>query len=210
MPGWIHEWLIFVGVMALGQFSPGADMLLLTRTALASGRVAGCAIAFGIACGLAFHSMIAVTGVAVVLWHGGWLGRILPWAAALYLLWLAIPLIGHGLKRKALVVASDDTSDSSITMWAYWKRGLFCNLFNPKVAVFLAGVVAPFLLIQEPPVAWPAILWLTIVLEGLILWCAWAIALQHPTLKNRYLRAAHWFDLAFGIALVIVAVILVI
>ncbi len=207
MPGWIQEWLVFIGVMALGQFSPGPDMLLLTRTALASGRAAGCATAVGIACGLACHAMIAVTGVAVILGHGGWLGTVLLWLAAAYLVWLAVPLIRHGLKKHTLAVAETGPAGS---LWACWKRGLFCNLLNPKVAVFLAGVTAPFLAIPEPPTAWPVILWLTIVFEGLVLWCVWAFALQLPTLKKRYLQAAHWFDLAFGLALLVVAVVLVV
>lgn len=206
MAGWIHEWLIFAGVMALGQFSPGPYMLLLTRTALASGRAAGCATALGIACGLAFHAMIAVTGVAVILGHGGWLGRLLLWVAALYLVWIAVPLIRHGLKRKVLSVSESGPTGSAFLCW---KRGLFCNLLNPKVAIFLAGVTAPFLAIQAPPTAWPLILWLTIVFEGVFLWCIWSIVLQWPALKNRYLRAAHWFDLAFGMALIVVAGVLV-
>ncbi len=93
MPGWTGEWLVFVGVIALGQFSPGPDMLLLTRTALASGRKSGCWTAIGIACGLAFHASIAVTGVATLLEKGGWAWTTLKWVAAAYLVWLAIQLI---------------------------------------------------------------------------------------------------------------------
>ncbi len=50
------ELLAFAGVMALGQFSPGPDMILLTRTALRSGARAGVEMALGIACGLAVHA----------------------------------------------------------------------------------------------------------------------------------------------------------
>ena len=210
MFGWVESWLIFVGVMALGQFSPGPDMLLLTRTALASGSKAGCATAIGIACGLGAHAVVAVTGVAMVLARGGVLGTVLQWMAATYLIYLAVPLIRGGLRPRVLTVAGSGQAGSVGSGWHYWKRGLFCNLLNPKVAIFLAGVTAPFLAIQEPPLGWPLMLWLTIVCEGLLLWCAWAIALQWPVLKSRYLRAAHWFDLAFGLALLVVAVVLVV
>jgi threonine efflux protein len=206
MSGWFHEWLIFVGVMALGQFSPGPDMILLTRTSLASGRWAGCATALGIAFGLGFHALIAVTGVAFVLGRGGWFETVMYWAAAMYLTWIAVPLIRQGLKAKALALKSSRLPGDG---WSCWKRGLFCNLLNLKVAIFLAGVTAPFLSISEPPPAWPLILWLTIVLEGGILWCLWAWALQMPAIKMRYQKVAHWFDLAFGLALMVVAGMLV-
>ncbi len=43
------ELLAFAGVMALGQFSPGPDMVLLTRTSLKCGAKVGSDGAFGIA-----------------------------------------------------------------------------------------------------------------------------------------------------------------
>ncbi len=207
MPGWTGEWLVFVGVMALGQFSPGPDMLLLTRTALASGRKSGCWTAIGIACGLAFHAAIAVTGVATLLEKGGWISTTLKCIAAAYLIWLAIQLIRSGLKAGSLKVGKSTTV--SDTSFANWKRGLLCNLLNPKVAVFLAGVTAPFLVIGDVPDRWPLMLWATIVLEGIVLWCVWVFLLQARIIRECYLKAAHWFDLAFGVALLSVAAVLV-
>lgn len=205
MPGWIHEWLIFVGVMALGQFSPGPDMLLLTRTALAAGKKAGCGTALGIACGLGVHALVAVTGVAVLLGRGGWLMNGLLLLAAGYLVYLGVLLIRSGLSASMLKIENNELSRH---FWVCWKRGLFCNLLNPKVAVFLAGVTAPFLSIQNSPSAWPLILWVTIVMEGMVLWCAWAVALQWAPIKMRYLKAAHWVDVVFGICLLVLAVFL--
>lgn len=192
--------------MALGQFSPGPDMVLLTRTALASGRKPGCWTAIGIASGLACHAAIAVTGVAAVLSGGGWQGQVLKWAAVAYLTWLAIQLIRSGIRLGGLKVGERAVVDDS--SFACWKRGLLCNLLNPKVAVFLAGVTAPFLVLNGMPERWPSILWLTIVLEGLVLWCAWVFLLQTRVLRERYLRMAHWFDLLFGLVLLALAGVL--
>ena len=129
MPEWIAEWLAFAGVMALGQFSPGPDMVLLTRTALASGRKLGCWTAFGIACGLGLHAAVAVTGVAAILGRGGWIVDFLKWCAAAYLVWLAVQLIRSGVKVKRL--ALEDSKVINDSVFSSWKRGLFCNLLNP-------------------------------------------------------------------------------
>jgi threonine/homoserine/homoserine lactone efflux protein len=54
----------FAGVMALGQFSLGPDMILLTRTALKSGARTGVKMACGIACGLSVHATLAFMAVS--------------------------------------------------------------------------------------------------------------------------------------------------
>lgn len=208
MPGWIEQWLLFIGIMLLGQFSPGPDMVLLTRTALAAGRKAGCWTAVGIACGLSIHAGVAVTGVATLLAKGGWLEQGVKWLAAGYFVWLGVQLIRSGVRRGELRVggAAQVLDGGS---WASWRRGLLCNLLNPKVMVFLVGVTAPFLAINEAPWFWPGLLWGTILLEGLVLWCLWVVVLQWGQIKMRYLKAAHWFDFAFGVALLVVAGVLV-
>ncbi|MBT7957872.1 MAG: LysE family transporter [Akkermansiaceae bacterium] len=193
--------------MALGQFSPGPDMVLLTRTALASGRTAGCWTAVGIACGLAMHAAIAVTGISVLYSRGGELVIVMKYAAALYLTWLAYQLIRSGLRSSPLLAGHSRGEGESV--YLSWKRGFFCNLLNPKVAVFLAGVTAPFLAIQKSPDHWSLILWATIVFEGVILWCVWVFVLQIPMIRERYLRVAHWFDLAFGVILLGLALMLI-
>lgn len=202
------EWLVFAGVMAVGQFSPGPDMLLLTRTAVARGRAAGCWTAFGICSGLGAHAVIAVAGMASLMARGGWLERALLGAAAACLVWLAIQLLRGG-NNPDPGLPSDPEKPSVGGAGGDWRRGLLCNLLNPKVAVFLAGVTAPFLS-GRSGWQWPLILWATIVLEGLLLWCLWVCLLQVPPVKRAYMRAARWFDLAFGLALLAVAAALVI
>ena len=76
------ELLAFAGVMAVGQFSPGPDMLLLTRTSLAQGRAAGWWTTVGITVGLCVHAAIAIFGMAYLLSRGGWLAIGLRWAAS--------------------------------------------------------------------------------------------------------------------------------
>ena len=84
---------MFAGIIVLGQFSPGPDMVLLTRTALRQGTRAGVQMACGSACGLAVHSPIAVGGVAVRFKRFPMLQWLLRWVAAFYLLWLASGLL---------------------------------------------------------------------------------------------------------------------
>ena len=81
--------------MALGQFSPGPDMILLTRTALRSGARAGVKMALGIACGLSVHATLAVGGLALAFERLPLLRGALRWVAAVYLMWLAYRMLSE-------------------------------------------------------------------------------------------------------------------
>ncbi|MEI6674244.1 MAG: LysE family transporter [Verrucomicrobiota bacterium] len=193
------ELAVFGGVIVLGQFSPGPDMLLLTRTALAQGGRAGAWTATGIACGLVVHAAVAMSGASLLLAGASLLARCLRAAAAVYLGWIALQLLraacrpGHGLESGPVVIR---TGAAGI----FWRRGFFCNVFNPKVALFLAAVAAPFLTSGHSR-WWPLLLAAVIVGEGLVLWIAWAWALQWPPLRRGYRSASRWIDAFFGCAL---------
>ena len=197
------ELAVFAGVTALGQFSPGPDMLLLTRTSLASGGRAGSWIGCGIACGLVLHAAVAMSGASLLLAGASPLARCLRGAAALYLGWLASHLL-RAAARPQPVDSSAMAAASGVSAAVFWRRGFFCNVLNPKVALFFAAMAAPFLSPGHPP-GWPLALGAVIVVEGFVLWIAWAWALQWPPLKRGYRAAARWIDAGFGIALLALA-----
>ena len=189
----------FAVVMVIGQFSPGPDMLLLTRTSLAQGLKAGWLTGLGIVTGLMVHATLAISGVALLVAQGGPLVVVMKWLAAGYLLWLAFGLVktpGEGGKV--------ETSGKSPYL-----RGLFCNLLNPKVFVFFASVVAPFLSGSHPS-WWPYAHFLLIVGEGLFFWMLWVWLLQNQKVRSAYQRAGRTLDLLFATALAILAVLLLI
>jgi threonine/homoserine/homoserine lactone efflux protein len=196
------ELAAFAGVMALGQFSPGPDMLLLTRTALRDGRAAGVEMACGIACGLVVHSTLAIAGLAVAFQRMPPLRESLRWLAAAYLLWLAWGLLRHTVNEWSSAPAPPSQIPPS--KHRPFLRGLFCNLLNPKAALFLAAVSAPFLGPGHPP-WWPLAILGIVVIQGGGLWSLWAVVLQWPPLRTRYQRSAKWIDAGFGIALAALA-----
>lgn len=200
------ELLAFAGVMALGQFSPGPDMLLLTRTALAEGARSGVRMALGIGTGLAVHATLAVGGTALLFQREGWLREALRWLAAAYLLWLAWGL----LTQWAAHFSPGSKMPEPVARGRYspYVRGLLCNLLNPKALVFLAAVTAPFLA-GERPGWWAAAMWGIVVGQGWLLWSLWAVLLQWRPLRAGYRRAGPWIDGLFGLALLGLAVALV-
>lgn len=192
------ELAAFAGIMLLGQFSPGPDMLLLTRTALANGGRAGVRTALGIATGLSIHAALAVLGMAWLLQRFPLLDRALHWAAAAYLLWLSWKLLSACVASFSRSGGAGEVAAS--VSGGFFLRGLLCNLLNPKVMVFLAAVTAPFLR-GEISSGRPLALWLIIVVQGGALWSLWALVLQWSLLRDGYRRAQPLIDGAFGLVL---------
>jgi threonine efflux protein len=196
----------FAVVMALGQFSPGPDMFLLTRTALAEGAKRGALMACGIATGLAVHTALAVGGLALALKRMPALQKVIAWAAAGYLLWLAYCIAKEHFISWYSGAKRDEPEAKTGNPFL---RGLICNLLNPKVMFVLAAVCAPFLQGAHPG-WWPFALWAVVVVQGGILWSLWARLLQWRPLRVRYEKSSKWLDLVFSVALTALAVKLVI
>lgn len=202
----MNDLLVLAGILALGQFTPGPDMLLVTRTALDGGVRAGIATAAGIATGLMVHAALAVAGMAVVFERIGWLRESMRWLAAVYLVWLGCRMVAEWFA----VTRGRGTADGAApdaSKGAFF-RGLLCNLLNPKAVLFLAAVITPFLT-GARPYWWPWALWALVVFEGLVLWMLWAVVLQARPVRVAYRKSAPWVTLAFGIGLVALAVALV-
>lgn len=193
------ELLAFIGLLAVGQFSPGPDMLLLTQTSLRHGRKAGWWTTLGIATGLSVHATFALTGLQWIVRHQTSLWPILQSIAAAYLLWLAI-----NLWREAKEPPPAPGTQITHPSRSHFLRGLLCNLLNPKVLLFFAAVVTPFLA-SEHPTWWPTALGLVIVLEGLVLWGLWVVFLQHPGVRSTYHKAASLINRIFALLMFILA-----
>ncbi|GAA5480931.1 LysE family transporter [Haloferula sargassicola] len=195
------ELAAFAGIMAVGQFSPGPDLILVTRTALSEGARRGMGTALGIATGLMVHAGIAVAGVAVVLRSHPLLARGIAWLGAAYLAWIAWKLVKHAGELPEL--------STTRSRHAAYVRGLLCNLLNPKVALIFAAMITPFLAVRSEA-WWPWLLWGETILQGLVLWCLWSLALQWSPAKSLYRRSAKWIDRVFAVLLGALAVSLAI
>lgn len=203
---WLASWAVFVGLMALGQFSPGPDMILLSRISLRDGRRAGLLVMLGIVSGLCLHAAFAIGGMSTLLERGGLWEKIMSVAAACYLSWLGWQMLRAFRERPS---EKEDWSASDGRARAYYLKGLFCNLLNPKVLIFFAGLTT-FFLKGERETLWPFLLWLTIVVEGMLLWGLWVLILQKRPVRQFYQKQGKWIDLAFGFGLLVLAACLLV
>jgi threonine/homoserine/homoserine lactone efflux protein len=191
----IAELLLFAGIMAVAQFSPGPDMILLTSTSLRHGGRAGAIMACGIATGLAFHAILALAGGGYIFTRESAFLPYAKMAASLYLAYLAWQVFRSDLT---------ETQTSVTSQHRHYLRGLFCNLLNPKAALVLTSICAPFLQ-HSSGIAKPLALGAIIVGQGAVLWILWAYLLQTKALRDGYERSRWWINRCFSALLLLLA-----
>lgn len=193
---------IFSGLMALGQMVPGPDWVLVTRHALRDGVRRAAWVATGIACGLIVHATLALGGLGYLLTRESWVWRMMSWLAAGFLVWMAV-MIWRGPSRQKLGELSG-CEPGPATAGRPFLQGLFCNLLNPKVPMVLISISAPFLEKQHGT-GWIAALWLVIVLQGWLIWVAWAAFLQRRFVRAIHTRYSKWLERGFALLLIVMA-----
>jgi len=130
--------LPFLAAALALNLTPGADMTMVLAQSLGRGRGAGVWAAFGVAGGSLIHSLLAAFGVSALLQHSQTAFLIVKYAGALYLLYLAL---------RAAIDRSGPLQAASLPPRRAHRAfidGLFTNLFNPKVALFVLAFLPQF------------------------------------------------------------------
>ena len=120
--------------------SPGPDTMVILRHALASGRGAGLAAVAGVQLGLVVHTVLAVTGVSMIIASSEVLFKSVAAAGAVYLIWLGVRGFRDG---DFLNLAEGD--DAPAGLGAAWRQGMMSNILNPKVILLFLALFPNFI-----------------------------------------------------------------
>lgn len=175
----------FAGVAMLLTITPGADMALVTRAALAGGRGEAFAVTLGIVSGLMVWAAASALGVAALLAASATAFTVLKVAGAAYLIALGLfALVTAG--RTSEPEAEQTSSRSGFVV------GLVTNLLNPKIAVFYSTLLPQFIGPGDPVLATSLVM---AALHGAlgIVWLtgyAWAVTAMGDVLRRPRVRTA--------------------
>lgn len=134
----VQNYLLFcLGAMAL-IMSPGPDFFYVATRGLEGGRKAGLVSAFGIGAGLIFHTILAASGLTVLLLASGPIFNVVKWAGAAYLVWVGYKILSSGDE----FLTPGEKRDFKLSQ--VFRQGILTNVLNPKVALTFAAFVAPF------------------------------------------------------------------
>ena len=132
----VTDWLLLIGVCALGAMTPGASLAVVTRHTLRGSARAGVSAGLAHAAGIGVYAVATVAGLAVVLRGFPQLEIAIRLAGSLFLLWLAL-----GSWRAAARPAPEPDAQAGANAV---RDGFLIAFLNPKVALFFLALFSQF------------------------------------------------------------------
>ena len=195
----IIELAAFALTMAVGQLTPGPDMLLILKNTLNHGLARGLHTIAGICTGVLVHVLAVYAGLSVLFNKLPLLFRSLQWLGAAYLLWIAWKLLRSPSPQPQEPKAKPSEHFSS---HAYWE-GLITNLINIKVMVLFSSLLAP---LTSEATGLPWRYGLVIIIEAALIWPLFCWSMKGNLARSWFLKHQSHLNRVFGLMLAAFAV----
>lgn len=198
------SWLLFLAASVALIATPGQDMILVMSRSVTQGQSAGVVTALGVSTGLIVHTMLATLGLGVILRTSEWLFFTVKIIGAAYLVYLGV---------RAVLSANDSLAllrGESRSLRQLFFDGAFCNVANPKIAVFYLAFLPQFVTADSAaPTASLFVLGLsfaalTFVIKGPLALCAGRLSLwfrRHPAALSWLYRTSGMVLIGLGVRL---------
>lgn len=147
----MNELEIFLALAAthlIAVSSPGPDFIIVFRYSLRFGRVAGIAVAMGIASGILVHVFYSIVGLGVIIATNPLVFNLFKLAGACYLFYIAY----LGLRSKSTNTLKNDNKSIAKepqSLAQLYKVGFLTNALNIKATIFFLSVF--LLLVNKSP-----------------------------------------------------------
>jgi threonine/homoserine/homoserine lactone efflux protein len=135
--------IYFIAASAALTLLPGPDILFVLTQSVSQGRKTGIATASGLCTGVLVHTTAAALGISALVYKSTLAFEIVKYAGAAYLLYLA----WHALKESEELISSAPVRETDAL--ALYRRGIFMNVLNPKVALFFLAFLPQFVNIDS-------------------------------------------------------------
>ena len=197
------EFMTVVFLHMFAVMSPGPDFFLITRQSLRHGRNVTIWTSFGIGSGILFHSILAITGIVILITSNELYLSILKYICSGYLLHLGVSSVVRTSSFEYGSINSGKWSNTNGFM-----VGLITNVTNIKALLFfitLFGVVlntdnTESLILYGLYMALATFIWFSFI--GYIF--------TSQVFKSRFIKFFGYFEKGLGLILVIIAIQIII
>lgn len=154
----------------------------------------------GIGVGLAFHISISIAGFGIFLTQSENLFRIVRYIGAAYLAYIGF----KSLLNRSKLQSVESNYDKELTLTEAFKEGLFTNLLNPKVTLYIISlftqVIRPSASLYEK-----STYGIVLVAEAIVVWSIFTRAVRLEAVRNALEDYTIWLDRLFGLILLGIA-----
>ena len=196
-----HIILILLVTQFFAMMSPGPDMLLVMKNTLGqTSNKAGIYTVLGIGLGLAVHIALSIAGLAILLTESEFLYQSVRYAGAAYLGYLGLKsILSHSENRNAV-----NESAPIKRAGEAFREGLFTNLSNPKVALYILSLFTQ--LIDPASPLWEKVTYgALLVAEAILVWLVFSCLVKMPGFQSSGRNWAPWIERLFGLILLGIA-----
>ncbi|NOQ71737.1 MAG: LysE family transporter [Crocinitomix sp.] len=132
--------LSFIGISLLLAIMPGPDNIFVLLESLKNGSKTGILISLGLVIGVLGHTLIAATGLSIVIQKSDFVFELIKYAGAGYLLYLAY----LEFREKVVAIDINESEISKKNRSKLIRKGFFMNILNPKVSLFFIAFFPQF------------------------------------------------------------------
>jgi RhtB (resistance to homoserine/threonine) family protein len=183
---------------------PGADFVMVTRTSIYNGRLAGLYMSLGMCLSVCIHASYSIAGLAVVIANSPWLFSAIKYLGAAYLIYIAWQL----LTTRELLNKEQSNSTTQMSPFIALRMGFTCNILNPKTSIFFLSIFTQVVSVDTPLIMQISY-GLIIILAHFIWYSGVALLLSHPSIMPVFSRHKQKIDKVAGFVLMIIAIKLI-
>mgnify|MGYP003630272493 CR=1 FL=1 len=180
---------------------PGADFIMVTRTSIYNGRLAGLYMSLGMCLSVCIHASYSIAGLAVVIANSSWLFSAIKYLGAAYLIYIAWQL----LTTRELLNKDQSNPTTQMSPLMALRLGFTCNILNPKTSIFFLSIFTQVVSVDTPLIMQVSY-GLIIMLAHFIWYSGVALLLSHPNILPHFNRQKQKIDKVAGFVLMLLAI----
>jgi RhtB (resistance to homoserine/threonine) family protein len=200
------EYLGLIGsvtlIHLLAVMSPGPDFLIVMKHSIGYNRRVAIWTAIGIGTGIMVHVMYSFVGLALLISKSPVLFNIIKYAGAIYLLYLGLSSLrqGAGTLGKVNKLASSSIPSDLKS----FRIGFLTNVLNPKATLFFLSLFT-LVIDQSTPNSIMVLISAIMVINTTLWFVLLAYLITIDKIRLRFNSYEKWFNMGFGILLIIVS-----
>lgn len=186
----------------IATVSPGPEFMLISKEALTHGRRAGFISLAGTMSGLSVHILYSAFGLAAIISNSPEALLAIQIIGGGYLIYLGI----SGMRSTPYDKPSGSTNElRSVTDFQIFRKGLLCDLLNPKAPIYYVSLFT-FILSPSMPNSHIFIYGSCIMAIHLAWFSVVVLLLSAPAINSKFRNISHWIDRILGGAMVAIGI----